>query len=121
MVIHYTRSDSEGGQTVLRDILSPLVNEILTQTELILNISPVDVYKAWINQMESETGEKSYVSPLKSLSINVYFSKLPYEVSNDQALEHEEVRRRIGQTIQILIDTTERFQETLFSSVNRIP
>lgn len=62
MVIHYTRSDSEGGQTVLRDILSPLVNEILTQSELILNISPVDVYKAWINQMESETGEKSYVS-----------------------------------------------------------
>lgn len=61
MVIHYTRSDSENGQTVLRDLLSPLVQEILSQDKLVLNISPVDVYKAWINQMESDTGEKSLV------------------------------------------------------------
>ena len=62
MVIHYTRSESEGGQSVLRDLLSPLVQEILSQDKLVLNISPVDVYKAWINQMESDTGEKSYVT-----------------------------------------------------------
>ena len=59
MVIHFTRSESEGGHTVLRELLAPLVKEILGKEDLVLNTSPVDVYKAWINQMESETGEKS--------------------------------------------------------------
>lgn len=59
MVIHFTRSESEGGHTVLRELLAPLVQEILAKEDLVLNTSPVDVYKSWINQMESETGEKS--------------------------------------------------------------
>ena len=48
-------------------------------------------------------------------------SKLPYEVSNDQALAHEEVKKRISQTIQVLIDATEKFQTTILASVGRIP
>lgn len=106
MVIHFTRSESGGGTVILRELLSELVQEIINKEGLALNISPVDVYKAWINQMESETGEKS---------------KLPYDVSNDTALEHEEVKRRIATTIQILIDATEKFQQSIMRSVNRIP
>lgn len=42
---------------ILRDLLGPLVQEVLTATDLMLVTSPVDVYRAWINQMETETGE----------------------------------------------------------------
>ena len=45
------------GQSSLRDILQPLVKEILDDKNLNINTSPVDVYKQWINQMESETGK----------------------------------------------------------------
>ena len=58
MVVHFTRSDSGGGTEVLKELLNPLVEEILGKQDLVLNLSPVDVYKSWINQMESDTGEK---------------------------------------------------------------
>ena len=47
------------GQNILRELLGPLIVEFLKKKDLVLNTSPVDVYKAWINHMESETGEKS--------------------------------------------------------------
>lgn len=62
MVVHFTRSESGGGTGVLKELLNPLVEEVLTKSNLVLNISPVDVYKSWINQMESDTGEKSSVT-----------------------------------------------------------
>lgn len=62
MVVHFTRSESGGGTGVLKELLNPLVEEVLTKSSLVLNISPVDVYKSWINQMESDTGEKSLVN-----------------------------------------------------------
>lgn len=47
----------ERDHNVLRDLLGPLVKEVLAAKDLMLVTSPVDVYRAWINQMESETGE----------------------------------------------------------------
>lgn len=48
-------------------------------------------------------------------------SKLPYDVSNDQALEHEEVRMRIGRTIQVIRALSDRFQQSILDSVDKIP
>ena len=45
------------GQSQLRELLQPLVSEIIANKSLIFHTSPVDVYKAWINQMEQETGQ----------------------------------------------------------------
>ena len=59
MVIHYTRG--ERGENVLRQLIGPLVKEVLERKDLVLLTSPVDVYRAWINQMETQTGEASYV------------------------------------------------------------
>ena len=59
MVIHYTRG--ERGQNVLRELIGPVVKEVLERKDLVLLTSPVDVYRAWINQMETQTGEASYV------------------------------------------------------------
>lgn len=47
------------GQNILRELLGPLIMDFLKDKDLVLNTSPVDVYKAWINTMESQTGEKS--------------------------------------------------------------
>jgi Ras GTPase-activating-like protein IQGAP1 len=104
MVIHYTRG--ERGHNVLQDLLGPLVKEVLEAKDLMLVTSPVDVYRAWINQMESETGEAT---------------KLPYDVSNDQALEHQEVKDRIRKTIQQLCSFCDRFQASIMESVQNIP
>ena len=45
------------GQSSLREILQPLVKSVMEDKKLSINTSPTDVYKAWINQMESQTGE----------------------------------------------------------------
>ena len=60
MVIHYTRG--ERGQNVLRELIGPVVKEVLERKDLVLLTSPVDVYRAWVNQMETQTGEASYVN-----------------------------------------------------------
>lgn len=45
------------GQSSLRDLLQPLVNDILKDKNININTNPLDVYKAWVNQMESVTGQ----------------------------------------------------------------
>ena len=49
------------------------------------------------------------------------FSKLPYDVSNDQALEHQEVRDTIATMIKDLHDITERFLNLIMDSLHKIP
>ena len=48
------------GQSSLRELLQPLVEGVLKDKNLSINTNPLEVYKAWINQMESETGEARY-------------------------------------------------------------
>ena len=48
-------------------------------------------------------------------------SKLPYDVSNDQALEHEEVRQKVHGTIKVLQELADKFQQSIVESVDKIP
>ena len=48
------------GQSSLQELLHPLVEGVLNDKNLSINTNPLEVYKAWINQMESETGEARY-------------------------------------------------------------
>ncbi|XP_062516827.1 ras GTPase-activating-like protein IQGAP2 isoform X2 [Corticium candelabrum] len=104
MVVHFNRGAR--GQSQLRDLLEPLVSDIIGDRSLVIHTSPVDVYKAWINQMEQETGQPS---------------KLPYEVSNDQALSHIEVKERMADTIQALKRVVTKFLNSILQSVSKIP
>ena len=45
------------GQSSLRELLQPLVEGVLRDKSLSINTNRLEVYKAWINQMESETGQ----------------------------------------------------------------
>lgn len=59
MVVSFNRGAR--GQNTLRQLLAPVVKEIMDDKSLIINTSPVDVYKAWVNQLEMQTGEARWV------------------------------------------------------------
>ena len=46
---------------------------------------------------------------------------MPYDVTVEQALKHEEVQQRIDQSIQYLMAATNKFLDAIFNSVNKIP
>lgn len=102
LVVQFTRKDNN----LLPDLLGPVVQEVMSNEEMQLHTSPVDVYKAWINKMESETGEAT---------------TLPYEVSNDKALEHEPVKKRMLENMENLRSITERVQKLMMDSLHKIP
>ncbi|XP_068109676.1 LOW QUALITY PROTEIN: ras GTPase-activating-like protein IQGAP3 [Hyperolius riggenbachi] len=97
---------SARGQNALRQILGTVVKEVLQDKAINIRISPVDIYKSWINQVETQTGKKSM---------------LPYEVTPEQALTHPEVQRRLDISIRNLIAVTDKFFSTIFANVDQIP
>ncbi|KAJ8263100.1 hypothetical protein COCON_G00155570 [Conger conger] len=104
MVVSFNRGAR--GQNALRQLLAPVVRDIIQDKSLGINTSPVDVYKAWVNQLESATGEAS---------------KLPYEVTPEQAVTHEEVRARLETSSQNLRMTTDKLLGSIVSSLDNIP
>ncbi|KAM3663628.1 ras GTPase-activating-like protein IQGAP1 [Ammospiza maritima maritima] len=104
MVVSFNRGAR--GQNALRQILAPVVKEIIDDKSLNIKTDPVDIYKSWVNQMESQTGEAS---------------KLPYDVTPEQALSHEEVRMRLDASIRNMRTVTDKFLSAIISSVDKIP
>ncbi|KAG6925201.1 IQ motif containing GTPase activating protein 1 [Chelydra serpentina] len=104
MVVSFNRGAR--GQNAMRQILAPVVKEIMDDKSLNIKTDPVDIYKSWVNQMESQTGEAS---------------KLPYDVTPEQALAHEEVRTRLDASIKNMRTVTDKFLSAIVSSVDKIP
>ncbi|NXW10725.1 IQGA2 protein, partial [Fregetta grallaria] len=104
MVVSFNRGAR--GQNTLRQLLAPVVKEIMEDKTLIINTSPVDVYKSWVNQLEMQTGEAS---------------KLPYDVTTEQALTHTEVVNKLESSIQSLRAVTDKVLTSIFSSLNMMP
>uniref|UniRef100_A0A8C0G3E7 IQ motif containing GTPase activating protein 2 n=1 Tax=Bubo bubo TaxID=30461 RepID=A0A8C0G3E7_BUBBB len=104
MVVSFNRGAR--GQNTLRQLLAPVVKEIMEDKSLIINTSPVDVYKSWVNQLEMQTGEAS---------------KLPYDVTTEQALTHTEVVSKLESSIQSLRAVTDKVLTSIFSSLNMMP
>nr|XP_021387866.1 ras GTPase-activating-like protein IQGAP3 [Lonchura striata domestica] len=104
LVVSFYRSVR--GQNALRHILAGPVQEVLQDKALSIHTDPVDIYKAWINQTESQSGHRS---------------ELPYEVSPEQALSHPEVQRRLDISIRNLLAVTDKFVSAITSSVDKIP
>ncbi|NXI36617.1 IQGA2 protein, partial [Galbula dea] len=104
MVVSFNRGAR--GQNALRQLLAPMVKEIMEDKSLVINTSPVDVYKSWVNQLEMQTGEAS---------------KLPYDVTTEQALTHTEVVSKLESSIQSLRAVTDKVLTSIFSSLNMMP
>lgn len=94
------------GQNALKDILGPAIRDVLQDRTLNIRTDPVEIYKSWVNQSESQTGQKSC---------------LPYEVSVDQALSHSEVQHRLNVSITNLKNLTERVLNAIISNTHRLP
>ncbi|XP_067829550.1 ras GTPase-activating-like protein IQGAP1 [Heptranchias perlo] len=104
MVVSFNRGAR--GQNALRQILAPVVKEIIEERSMNIKTDPVDIYKSWVNQMESQTGEAS---------------KLPYDVTPEQALSHEEVKLRLDASIKNMRAVTDKFLSAIATSVDKIP
>ncbi|XP_034547372.1 ras GTPase-activating-like protein IQGAP2 [Notolabrus celidotus] len=104
MVVSFNRGAR--GHNTLRQLLAPVVKDIIDDKSLGINTNPVDVYKAWVNQLETATGEAS---------------KLPYEVTPEQAMSHEEVRNRLEASSQSLRAATDKVLNSIVSSLDNIP
>ncbi|XP_037640441.1 ras GTPase-activating-like protein IQGAP3 isoform X2 [Sebastes umbrosus] len=94
------------GQNALRESLGPALQDVLLDRSLSIRTDPVDVYKTWINQTETQTGHKS---------------SLPYEVSPADALSHPEVQRRIDIAIINLKNLTDRVLKAITSNLHKLP
>ena len=73
LIIQLSRQGHRVGQ--LRDMLGPIVERILKES-IFINLSPVEIYKLWINQLESASGQPC---------------GMPYDISAQEALKHPEV------------------------------
>ncbi|XP_073933357.1 ras GTPase-activating-like protein IQGAP2 [Castor canadensis] len=104
MVVSFNRGAR--GQNTLRQLLAPVVREIIEDKSLIINTNPVEVYKAWVNQLETQTGEAS---------------KLPYDVTTEQALTHPEVKNKLEASIENLRRVTDKVLISIISSLELLP
>ncbi|XP_053444291.1 ras GTPase-activating-like protein IQGAP2 isoform X2 [Nycticebus coucang] len=104
MVVSFNRGAR--GQNNLRQLLAPVVKEIINDKSLIINTNPVDVYKSWVNQLETQTGEAS---------------KLPYDVTTEQALTYQEVKNKLEASIENLRRVTDQVLNSIISSLDLLP
>lgn len=98
LVVNYNRYHRNH---TLRRLLSPLIQMVMEDKHLKINTGPVDVYKSWISQIESETG-----SP----------AGMPYEVTPEVALEYEEVQKRLERSINSLKRYTKLFLASMIKT-----
>lgn len=54
MLVHFYRQ--AGGRSALRDCLGPALQDLLLDPALSIRTDPLEVYKAWINLSETQTG-----------------------------------------------------------------
>ncbi|KAH3833286.1 hypothetical protein DPMN_106592, partial [Dreissena polymorpha] len=104
MIVGFNRN--QRGQNALKEMLQPLVENVVSDKGLKINTNPIEVYKVWVNQQESETGVTS---------------TLPYDVSIEQALKHPEVCAKLRESTDALQTLTDRFLNAILQSVDKIP
>ena len=54
MIVGFYKSGQ--GQVALREVLGPLVKQVLENKDLHINTNPVEIYKQWINAKELDSG-----------------------------------------------------------------
>lgn len=56
-MIYFMSFRNQRGQNALKEMLQPLVLEVIHDKKIRINTNPIEVYKVWVNQQESETGK----------------------------------------------------------------
>ncbi|KAI9297054.1 Rho GTPase activation protein [Neoconidiobolus thromboides FSU 785] len=104
LAVHYNRGVKE--RKYLRDLLQPIIQQILQDPNIDLQTNPLLIYRALIKQEELRTGEKSL---------------RPYDVTAEIALNDSETRSVLIQHLQQLRSITDQFIERIYSSLDQMP
>lgn len=91
---------------MLRKILNSTIVEFLNDKSVQLCLNPTEIYKSWINRIETESGKPT---------------GYPYDVNTQKALENEEVRKQLEKNIESVKLYTSKFQQLILDSLNKIP
>ena len=104
VIVSLYRKDK--GQNVLKSLLKDTITEFMNEKNVDLCLNPSEIYKTWINRMETETGKAT---------------GYPYDVTNQVALEYEEVRVQLEKNINALKHHTAKFLHAILQSINKLP
>ncbi|CAK1540048.1 unnamed protein product [Leptosia nina] len=94
------------GLNSLQTIIGPLVEKIIRDRDLNIETGPVEIYKAWRNETEMKTGQ---------------ISKLPYTVTQEEALTYPEVKTRLEKALQQLKSVVVMFLDKITTSTDLLP
>ncbi|XP_045537215.1 ras GTPase-activating-like protein IQGAP1 [Papilio machaon] len=94
------------GLNSLQSIIGPLVEMMLKDKDMNIETGPVEIYKAWRNETEMKTGQ---------------ISKLPYTVSQEEALNYPEVKSRLQVALTQLRTVVTMFLDKIISSTELLP
>lgn len=104
MMTTYTRRGP--GQQYLKQVLTSVLSEITEQPDLVLEINPSKVYEAWINELETTTGQVSHLNR---------------KTTAEEAAQNEEVQKIISPRIQMLAKIVNKFLDAIIASLDLIP
>mmetsp|Transcript_17716 Transcript_17716/g.53103 ORF Transcript_17716/g.53103 Transcript_17716/m.53103 type:complete len:779 (+) Transcript_17716:136-2472(+) len=104
MMTTYTRRGP--GQQYLKKTLTTVLTEITSQSDLILEVNPLKVYEAMINQEEARTGQ---------------ISTLNRKPTAEEAAANPDVQAIIGPRIKQLTEIADRFISAFIDSIADVP
>ncbi|CAG8473702.1 13469_t:CDS:10 [Funneliformis caledonium] len=104
LVVHYNRGAKE--RKFLRELLGPLVKQVIEDEYMDLESDPLIIYKALINAEESKTGQPS---------------KRPIDITQQEALNDPETRTVFIHHLQRLRKETDSFLTTIANNLEKIP
>ncbi len=104
MVISYNRRKQ--GVDYLKEVLGPLVKKVMEKGKLNLDLNPKLIYQKMITETEIRTGKPS---------------DLPRNVTEEQALKHEEVRAAVAKHLAELEEICNLFLDGIISSRDKLP
>ncbi|KAJ1993708.1 iqgap- protein [Dimargaris cristalligena] len=104
LAVHHNRGAKE--RKYLRELLQPLVLQVIEDPTLDLESDPLVIYRGLIREEESRTGMRSL---------------RPYDISREEALNDMETRTTLIKHLQQLRTITDQFIEAILSSLDQMP
>ncbi|XP_064478795.1 ras GTPase-activating-like protein IQGAP1 [Ornithodoros turicata] len=104
MVVGFYRT--KGGRGELEELLGPLVRSVMNDPNLSIDLRPDDIYKVWVNHLESSMGRPCGMS---------------YDVTPEEALQHLEVCRRLDVSVRQLDKKARQFVAAITRGKDKIP
>ena len=105
ILIKFTRESRGGAHNHFKELLRPLVN-VMINSPTRFYLTPVDIYKQMVNLMESQTGTAT---------------SLPYEVTNEKAIEHPEVQEKMSVIAEAIKPLVTELVTVITENINKIP